>query len=158
MCPPGNAYNQSYVWDWQCLLSGGRVSRSICETTKTSSHPSNNLAFWCVCCPCLYKGLRTFCAWHIPQLKKCLLAEAHTYNGFSFTSCLCGRCRSCRGLNKTKTSSSWALGKDTFASFLPLLVSASAERNERQDFDVRQLIILAIPITATAATCSTSQQ
>jgi len=86
-------------------------------------------------------------------------SQKHTHTmAFPLPRVSCGRCRSCRGLNKTKTSSSWALGKDTFASFLPLLVSASAERNERQDFDVRQLIILAIPITATAATCSTSQQ
>lgn len=43
-------------------------------------------------------------------------------------------------------------GKGTFTSFLLLLVSGSTERNEGRDIDARELILLAVSVTAIAAT------
>lgn len=55
MCPPGNAYNQPYVWaDSACVLV--HVTRSICEAAQMSFHPSTDLGIRCVCCPLLTCG------------------------------------------------------------------------------------------------------
>lgn len=101
---------------------------------------------------CLLKGQRTFSTWYILLFKKSPLLKAHMCNGICFTLYLCRSCRSCIGLKTRESESSWVFGKGTFTSVFLLLVSGSTERNEGQDFDSSELIMLAVSVTDIAAT------